>query len=177
MPQRPVEGRLLPVSTARRLAERDGPRCWLCGNDVDLAAPVGAPAAPSVDHVVPRARGGSSEPANLRLAHRACNGRRGSRLPELHWPPEVPVVDHTDVWVAVRRALRRPGEAEVVGVVVGEQAAEDARDWLDGAVHDVVGGGWQVRTRPVGAGLHALSLATSATAEPRHRGNRRRRAS
>lgn len=68
------------------LAERDGAACWLCGNDVDPRAPHGGPHAGSVDHVVPRAKGGSDEDANLRLAHRQCHSRRGSRLPELEWP-------------------------------------------------------------------------------------------
>jgi hypothetical protein len=162
------------VTTARRLAQRDGPRCWLCGNDVDLSAPAGSPASASVDHVVPRARGGGSEPGNLRLAHRVCNGRRGSRLPELDWPRDVPVVDHTEVWPAVRRALRRPGEPEVVGVVVGDDAARTARAWLDGAVRDLLGGSWQVQLRPVGSGLHALTLAA---ADPAARRGRSRRAS
>ncbi|MFP5219082.1 MAG: HNH endonuclease [Actinomycetes bacterium] len=159
------------MSTVRRLVERDGPRCWLCGNDVDLAASARAPASPSVDHVVPRARGGGNEPANLRLAHRACNGRRGSRVPELDWPRDVPVVDHTDIWAAVRRALRRPGEPEVVGIVVGDDAVRVARAWLDAAVHDVLGGDWEVGVRPVGSGLHALLLAAADPA-PRQRGRR-----
>lgn len=165
------------MSTVRRLVERDGPRCWVCGNEVDPCAPAGAPASASVDHVVPRARGGGSETANLRLAHRACNGRRGSRLPELDWPKDVPVVDHTDIWTAVRRALRRPGEPEVVGVVVGDDAARAAHRWLDRAVHDVLGGTWEVDLRPVGSGLHALSLAAGTAARGTAPSRGRRRAS
>jgi hypothetical protein len=164
------------VTSVRRLAERDGARCWLCGNAVDLGAPAGSPWAGSVDHVVPRARGGGSEPANLRLAHRSCNSRRGSRLPELDWPRDVPVVDHTAIWPVVRRALRRPGEWEVVGVVVGEQAAQQAHDWLGTAVPDVLGGAWHAQVRPLGADLHALALRT-APAEPAPRSRGRRRAS
>ncbi len=147
--------------TPRTLAERDGPRCWLCGNDVDPGATRGSSWAGSVDHVVPRARGGGNEPANLRLAHRSCNSRRGSRLPELDWPRDVPVVDHAPVWSVVRRALRRPGEWEVVGVVVGAEAADDADAWLSAAVPDVLGGAWEVRRRDVGPGLTALALRTA----------------
>jgi hypothetical protein len=165
------------MSTVRRLADRDGAVCWLCGNDVDVAAPAAAPWAGSVDHVVPRARGGGHEPANLRLAHRTCNSRRGSRLPELDWPRAVPVVDHTEIWPVVRRALRRPGEWEVVGVVVGDDAARDAHAWLAAAVPDVLGGAWQVDVRPLGRGLHAVALRTAprpaAGAAGRHRGARR----
>lgn len=147
--------------TPARLAQRDGPVCWLCGNEVDPAAPRGSGWAGSVDHVVPRARGGGDEPGNLRLAHRTCNSRRGSRLPELDWPRDVPVVDHTAIWSVVRRALRRPGEWEVVGVVVGEQGADRAQQWLGGAVPDVLGGAWQVRASSVGPGLTALALRTA----------------
>ncbi|HWG94417.1 MAG TPA: HNH endonuclease signature motif containing protein [Mycobacteriales bacterium] len=162
------------MTSVRRLADRDGAVCWLCGNGVDLSAPAGSPWAGSVDHVVPRARGGGNEPGNLRLAHRSCNSRRGSRLPELDWPRDVPVVDHTEVWPVVRRAVRRPGEWEVVGVVVGEEAAGRAHDWLGGAVPDVLGGAWEVQLRPLGSGLHALALRTAPRdAAPRSRGARR----
>ena len=153
--------------TPRTLADRDGPRCWLCGNDVDPVAPRGSTWAGRVDHVVPRAGGGAHDAADLRLAHRSCNSRRGSRLPELDWPEEVPVVDHAPVWAVVRRALRRPGEWEVVGVVVGVQAADQAERWLGAAVPDVLGGAWEVRRREVGPGLTALALRTAPREEPR----------
>ncbi|MDP9434595.1 MAG: HNH endonuclease [Actinomycetota bacterium] len=149
------------------LADRDGPLCWLCGNEVSPSAPRGSRDAGSVDHVVPRARGGGDEDDNLRLAHRACNSRRGSRLPELDWPREVPVVDHAEIWPVLRRALRRPGEWEVVGVVVGEEGARVAQQWLGPAVHDVLGGAWEVRARPVGPGLTALALRTVREQAPR----------
>jgi 5-methylcytosine-specific restriction protein A len=46
---------------------RDGGVCWVCGQA----------GADTVDHVVPRARGGDSSEANLRAAHARCNsGRR-----------------------------------------------------------------------------------------------------
>lgn len=161
--------------TPRTLADRDGAVCWLCGNDVDLTAPHGSGWAGSVDHVVPRARGGGNEDRNLRLAHRLCNSRRGSRVPELDWPREVPVADHAEIWPVVRRALRRPGEWEVVGVVVGADAARTAEDWLGRAVPDVLGGAWEVRTRAVGPGLTALALRTAPReGVGRARGRRRR---
>ena len=46
---------------------RDGYVCWLCG----------LPGADSVDHVIPRSRGGTDDDDNLRAAHLRCNsGRR-----------------------------------------------------------------------------------------------------
>ena len=54
------------------LIERDGPACVWCGREVwrrDL----------TLDHVVPRSRGGHLTPENALIACRACNRRRGSR--------------------------------------------------------------------------------------------------
>lgn len=80
-----VWGEAWGVSRERRLAiyERDGWLCQLCGEPVDRDAdPKRDNAAPSLDHIVPR----SLQPvpdhsdANLRLAHRGCNARRGARM-------------------------------------------------------------------------------------------------
>ena len=164
--------------TPRELAERDGPACWLCGDTVDDGAHAGSPWAGSVDHVVPRARGGGDEPGNLRLAHRRCNSARGSRLPELDWPRDVPVVDAAPIWPVVSRALRRPGEWELVGGVVGDEGARSARAWLETSVPEVLGGAWEVRAAPLGPGLTSLALrhAPAAVApRPRPRPRRPRR--
>src|SRR5262245_5342199 len=58
--------------TARRrlrgyLLARDGAMCGRCGD------PFGAREPADVGHVVPRARGGTDAPANLRLEHVRCN--------------------------------------------------------------------------------------------------------
>jgi 5-methylcytosine-specific restriction endonuclease McrA len=50
--------------------------CGICGK------PFTDPKDPPVlDHVEPRAYGGSDDPSNLQAAHRSCNGRKGSQLP------------------------------------------------------------------------------------------------
>jgi hypothetical protein len=54
------------------LIERDGPSCVWCGRSMwrrDL----------TVEHVVPRSRGGHLVSENALVACRACNRRRGSR--------------------------------------------------------------------------------------------------
>lgn len=76
----------MPGRTKRRLKrlalrERDGDECWICRRpmlfgkgkalDDDFA---------TLDHIVPRAKGGKHSLDNLRLAHRACNIRRADRL-------------------------------------------------------------------------------------------------
>ena len=68
------------ISSKRRLAvyERDGWACWLCGGLVDREAHYNANSAPSLDHVVPRSKGGTHAEENLRCAHQICNRRRGA---------------------------------------------------------------------------------------------------
>ena len=113
-----------------RLAERDGWSCWLCGGDIDPDAPRTSPVAGTVDHLVPRSRGGTDERSNLRLAHRRCNTRRGSHLPELHWPGRWPMLMSVHVWTALARLAPRPGAAEVVAVAPLLEMADEAAQWL-----------------------------------------------
>ncbi len=65
----------------RYLSERDGDRCGICRRRIDLALPSGPKGhpsglGPSVDHIEPRSKGGSDDPANLRLTHWRCNFER-----------------------------------------------------------------------------------------------------
>src|SRR5262245_26814566 len=54
----------------RRILARDGYVCHLCGQH----------RADSVDHLVPRSRGGTNEDSNLAAAHLSCNSARGARI-------------------------------------------------------------------------------------------------
>jgi 5-methylcytosine-specific restriction endonuclease McrA len=62
------------------LVARDGNLCGYCGVDLDPepADGVQSPTTRTVDHVIPRAAGGTGHWRNLRLACAACNGRKGS---------------------------------------------------------------------------------------------------
>src|SRR3954447_5673084 len=100
-----------------RIAERDGWWCWLCGEAIEPDA-VG-PWQPTIDHLVPRSRGGSSELSNLRLAHRRCNNHRGSHLPELDWPRDWPMLLASNLWTSLARLA--PGPA------AGGRASPDRR--------------------------------------------------
>lgn len=62
----------------RRLRYRDGDDCWLCGHALGTNV--------TLDHVVPKSKGGSNNIENLRLAHFECNQRRGNADP-LHPHP------------------------------------------------------------------------------------------
>lgn len=67
-------------ATPGELALRDGPLCQLCGLEVDLKAVHPDPMRPSVDHIVPRARGGSDEASNNQLTHLRCNQIKSDRI-------------------------------------------------------------------------------------------------
>jgi hypothetical protein len=62
---------------AAAIQERDGQRCWVCGQEMDFhPAHRGWPESYSLDHVKKCAEGGTCQLANLRLAHRVCNQGR-----------------------------------------------------------------------------------------------------
>jgi 5-methylcytosine-specific restriction endonuclease McrA len=58
--------------------QRDRWRCGICGGRVPKVAVVPHPQAPTIDHIVALANGGSDEWTNVRLAHFICNSRRGT---------------------------------------------------------------------------------------------------
>jgi 5-methylcytosine-specific restriction endonuclease McrA len=75
--------RAVPMTRAGVL-RRDGRRCAYCGRRAD-----------TIDHVVPRSRGGGHSWENCVAACRACNSRKADRLlEELGWvlaaPPRAP---------------------------------------------------------------------------------------
>lgn len=53
------------------LKRRDGLKCWLCHKRFVKGDTV------TIDHAIPKARGGSNHLSNLRLAHEHCNNERG----------------------------------------------------------------------------------------------------
>ena len=60
----------------RDIFERDKWRCRLCGYKIRRNVGQDHPKAATIDHVVPLARGGRHEPANVQAAHRECNARK-----------------------------------------------------------------------------------------------------
>lgn len=73
-------------SNWRTVMAREGRNCHICGEPVDpddwSRGPRGGFIAgnryPTVDHVTPRSGGGSHHWSNLKLAHMACNSRKGA---------------------------------------------------------------------------------------------------
>lgn len=83
--QRIVENTLENVSL-EELYKRDAGACHICGGqcryddytvvgDVFIAGNY----YPSIDHIIPLAKGGEHSYDNVRLAHRICNARRGTK--------------------------------------------------------------------------------------------------
>lgn len=69
-----------PALTVQELVARDGDDCTICCHIVDLAIAWPDRLSPSVDHVMPLAKGGSEQPENLALAHLGCNCAKGDRM-------------------------------------------------------------------------------------------------
>ena len=74
--------------TLTKLFLRDNGKCWLCGGSCDWedsctrtngVVVVGA-SYPSIDHVIPLARGGKHSWSNIRLAHKHCNELKNDKL-------------------------------------------------------------------------------------------------
>lgn len=58
---------------------RDSGRCGICGEPIDDTLPWPHKMSATLDHIVPLAKGGTHEPANVQLAHAVCNSRKGDR--------------------------------------------------------------------------------------------------
>ncbi len=84
----------LPL-TRRNVVARDRGRCAYCGNHGD-----------TIDHVVPRSRGGSHVWENVVAACSGCNGRKADRtLGELGWSLQVtPFAPLGWSWLTLGRA-------------------------------------------------------------------------
>ncbi len=68
----------------RRIGERDNWMCWLCGLAVAPDLSPSSRIGPTLDHVLPRSRGGADHPDNLRLAHAYCNHQRRNRVSNIN---------------------------------------------------------------------------------------------
>lgn len=79
--------------TRRAVFARDGWTCQYCGSRSNL----------TVDHVIPRSKGGSSSWDNIVASCAPCNRRKGDRLPRqanMH-PRRVPRVPRAEVFIHV----------------------------------------------------------------------------
>lgn len=117
------------MSTLHEVGEKDGWRCWLCDEPVDPDASVNADRGPSIDGgaiVKTKKKGTSGEE---RLAHRACNTRKGAVTPVVPWADHLFVVEPAPIVATVER-LTRKGGREVVARCPSRQDADAAAAWL-----------------------------------------------
>lgn len=116
------------MSNLDDVGARDAWRCWLCDAPVDPDASVNSDLGPSVDAgaVVKTTKGATGVE---RLAHRACNTRKGAVKPVVPWSDDLFVVDPAPIVETVER-LRRKGGREVVARCPSRADADAAADWL-----------------------------------------------
>ncbi len=117
------------MSDLNEVGERDAWRCWLCDEPVDPEASVNSDLGPSVDGgAVPK--GKKQADGAERLAHRACNTRKGKIAPVVPWSAELFVVDPAPIVAAVDRLTRKGGQ-EVVARCPSRADADEASAWLN----------------------------------------------
>ncbi len=108
-------------------------RCWLCDEPVDPDRSVNDPRGPSVDMIVTKAKakakGGGSVVGETRLAHRACNTKKGAVSAVVEWNTELFVVDPAPILGTVER-LARKGGREVMARCPTAEDGEAAATWL-----------------------------------------------
>lgn len=60
----------------RRVFERDGWKCQICGRPLDRTRKAPHPRSPTIDHIIPLGVGGSHTYDNVQAAHFRCNSKR-----------------------------------------------------------------------------------------------------
>ena len=113
------------MSLLAEVAERDGWRCWVCDEPVDADMPVNDPRGPSVDSRTADKKAKVTE----RLAHRACNTRKGAVKVAIAWPDRLHVVEPA-LLIAVAERLERKGGRELVARCPTRKDAQETADWL-----------------------------------------------
>ena len=61
------------------IAKRDKYKCHICRKRVNMDLDIQHNYSPTMDHLIPISLGGDHTYANIRLAHRICNSRKGNR--------------------------------------------------------------------------------------------------
>jgi 5-methylcytosine-specific restriction endonuclease McrA len=101
-----------PALSARSIRERDRQRCQYTGKML-------RPEEGSIDHIVPRSRGGKTSWENCVLASREVNARKGDRLPH----------------EAGLRLLALPTIPRAIPVTLGLRNLHRIKDWEPFLVH------------------------------------------
>ncbi len=117
------------MSRLDEVGDRESWRCWLCDEPVDANKSVNDGRGPSIDSINTAGRNGKSKPGLERLAHRACNTRKGAVKPVVPWPDRLFVIEPAPIIGVVER-LGRKGGREVVARCPTQADAQEAGRWL-----------------------------------------------
>lgn len=151
------------MSGLDEVGERDGWRCWICDEKVDPRTSVNDPRGPSIDSYFTAAKSVKSAKGKggvERLAHRACNTRKGAITPVIRWPDRLLVSDPAVLLTTVDRLKRRSGR-EIVGRCPSQGDAEQTATWLADRLSRLAPG-LPVTTRvEVGGGQYLVALAVA----------------
>lgn len=66
----------------QRIYDRDSLTCYLCDSQLDRLIETNHPKAPTIDHVIPRSKGGTDDLTNLRTCCRECNILKADSMPD-----------------------------------------------------------------------------------------------
>jgi hypothetical protein len=120
------------VATIDEIGDAAGWRCWVCDLPVEPDRSVNDDRGPSLDRcdiLVRPVRGKKAAPPVERLAHRACNTKKGATKPVLTWPEGLLVFDAAPIIATGERLLAKGGR-EVVGRCATRADATDAAAWV-----------------------------------------------
>jgi 5-methylcytosine-specific restriction endonuclease McrA len=98
--------------TRKNLLHRDGHSCQYCGFDGD---------ALTLDHVMPRSRGGQDSWENIVVACMRCNVNKGNRTPKEAGMPlrKTPHKPHSSLFFEVSRQVKNGAHQEWKKYVIG----------------------------------------------------------
>ncbi len=151
------------MSGLDEVGERDGWRCWICDEKVDPGTSVNDPRGPSIDSYFTTGKSAKGKGGVERLAHRACNTKKGAVTPVIRWPDRLLVSDPAVLLTTVDR-LARKGGREIVGRCPSEADAQEAAKWLADRISRLAPG-LPVATRvDAGGGQFLVALAADRTA-------------
>ena len=119
------------MSRLDEVGASDAWRCWLCDEPVDPEMSVNDARGPSIDSRTTKAKSKSSGSgaSQERLAHRACNTRKGAVAPVVPWPDRLFVVDPAPIIASVERLARKSGR-EVMARCPTLADGQEAATWL-----------------------------------------------
>ena len=119
------------MSRLEDIGERDGWRCWLCDEPVDATRSGNDDRGPSVDSRTTKTKGkdGGGVIGLERLAHRACNTRKGAEKAVAPWATHLFVIDPSPIIESVER-LHNKGGRLVVARCPNKADADEAAAWL-----------------------------------------------